>query len=59
MDEFQCLLGDAEFKGSTGMNFLAYLNSEVNRICYMSATPIPEIFLDYIPQLKELSLIHI
>ena len=34
------------------MNFLAYLNSEVNRICYLSATPIPEIFLDYIPQLK-------
>ena len=54
VDEFQCLLGDAEFKGSTGMNFLAYLNSEVNRICYMSATPIPEIFLDYIPQLKEI-----
>lgn len=52
VDEFQCLLGDAEFKGSTGMNFLAYLNSEVNRICYLSATPIPEIFLDYIPQLK-------
>lgn len=50
VDEFQCLMGDATFKGSTDMNFLVNLNSAVQRICYLSATPIPDIFLDNIPQ---------
>ena len=34
VDEFQCLMGDATFKGSTDMNFLIRLDSEVKRICY-------------------------
>ena len=50
VDEFQCLMGDATFKGSTDMNFLVYLDREAQRICYLSATPIPDIFLDNIPQ---------
>lgn len=50
VDEFQCLMGDATFKGSTDMNFLVYLDREARRICYLSATPIPDIFLDNIPQ---------
>ena len=50
VDEFQCLMGDATFKGSTDMNFLIRLDNEVKRICYLSATPIPDIYLDYIPQ---------
>lgn len=50
VDEFQCLMGDATFKGSTDMNFLVSLDNEVKRICYLSATPIPDIYLDYIPQ---------
>lgn len=50
VDEFQCLMGDATFKGSTDMNFLVYLDWEARRICYLSATPIPDIFLDNIPQ---------
>ncbi|MCO7114422.1 hypothetical protein NIB75_23820 [Bacteroides uniformis] len=41
VDEFQCLMGDATFKGSTDMNFLIRLDSEVKRICYLSATPVP------------------
>lgn len=52
LDEFQCLMGDAAFKGSTDMNFLISLDSRVKRICYLSATPIPDLFLDYIPQLS-------
>lgn len=54
VDEFQCLLGDAMFKGTTDMNFLVLLNNEVRRICYLSATPIPDIYLDYIPQFKNI-----
>ena len=50
VDEFQCLMGDATFKGSVDMNFLARLDKTAQRICYLSATPIPDIYLDYIPQ---------
>lgn len=54
VDEFQCLMGDATFKGNTDMNFLINLDREVQRICYLSATPIPDLLLDYIPQLAGL-----
>ena len=54
VDEFQCLIGDATFKGNTDMNFLVRLDNEVKRICYLSATPIPDIYLDYIPQFKDI-----
>lgn len=50
VDEFQCLMGDATFKGSVDMNFLVKLNKDAKRICYLSATPIPDMYLDYIPQ---------
>ena len=50
VDEFQCLMGDATFKGSVDMNFLVKLDKDAQRICYLSATPIPDIYLDYIPQ---------
>lgn len=55
VDEFQCLMGDANFKGSTDMNFLTQINSMVNRICYLSATPIPDWYLDEIPEFCGLS----
>ena len=48
VDEFQCLMGDATFKGNTDMNFLVRLDNEVKHICYLSATPIPDIYLNYI-----------
>lgn len=54
VDEFQCLMGDATFKGNTDMNFLINLDREVQRICYLSATPIPDLLLDYIPQFSDI-----
>lgn len=54
VDEFHCLMGDAMFKGSTDMNFLTYIDNEARHICYLSATPIPEIFLEHIPQLTNI-----
>lgn len=54
VDEFQCLMGDATFKGSIDMNFLVNIDNRARRICYLSATPIPEIYLTYIPQLANL-----
>ena len=52
VDEFQCLMGDAVFKGNTDMNFLIRIDSEVKRICYLSATPIPDLFLDEVRSSK-------
>lgn len=59
VDEFQCLMGDATFKGTTDMNFLIQLDGEARKICYLSATPIPDIYLDFIPQLKGLPYIKL
>ena len=50
VDEFQCLMGDATFKGTTDMNFLIRLDNEAKNICYLSATPIQDMFLDFVPQ---------
>ena len=59
VDEFQCLMGDATFKGNTDMNFLIRLDSEVKSICYLSATPIPDIYLDYIPQFNGIPYVQL
>ena len=59
VDEFQCLMGDATFKGSTDINFLIHLDSEVRNICYLSATPIPDIYLNFIPQFKGIPYIKL
>jgi len=55
VDEFQCLMGDARFKGSIDMNFLIQIDKRVKRICYLSATPIPEQYLENIVQFKGIS----
>ena len=59
VDEFQCLMGDATFKGTTDMNFLIRLDSEAKNICYLSATPIQDIYLDSVPQFKGLPYIKL
>lgn len=50
VDEFQCLLGDANFKGTVDMNFLSTIDSEVTNLCYLSATPLSALSLEAIPQ---------
>lgn len=59
VDEFQCLMGDATFKGTTDMNFLIRLDCEAKNICYLSATPIPDMYLDSVPQFKGLPYIKL
>lgn len=59
VDEFQCLIGDATFKGTTDMNFLIRLDCEAKNICYLSATPIPDMYLDFVPQFKGLPYIKL
>ena len=59
VDEFQCLMGDATFKGTTDMNFLIRLDNEAKNICYLSATPISDMYLDFVPQFKGLPYIKL
>lgn len=59
VDEFQCLMSDAAFKGNTDMNFLIMLDSNVKHICYLSATPIQDIYLDFVPEFKGLPYIKL
>lgn len=59
VDEFQCLMGDATFKGTTDMNFLIRLDYEAKNICYLSATPIQDMYLDFVPQFKGLPYIKL
>ena len=42
--------GRCDVQRKYGHEFLVYLDREARRICYLSATPIPDIFLDNIPQ---------
>lgn len=59
VDEFQCLMGDATFKGTTDMNFLIRLDCEAKNICYLSATPIQDKYLDFVPQFNGLPYIKL
>lgn len=54
VDEFQCILGDSKFKGRTELEFLHNLRG-VKSVCYMSATPIDESYIEYIPEFNDVS----
>jgi len=45
IDEFQCLMSDAAFKGNVELTFLHNL-SGMKSACFLSATPIPEDYLN-------------
>lgn len=51
-DEFQCLIGDAAFKGDVDLEFVKMLDSEAKNICYMSATPIEDTYLSALPEFQ-------
>lgn len=52
VDEFQCLMCDAAFKGKTELNFLRMIDAAAKNICYMSATPLQELYLDLMPEFQ-------
>lgn len=51
-DEFQCLIGDAAFKGDVDLEFLRMLDREAKNICHMSATPIDDTYLNALPEFQ-------
>ena len=54
VDEFQCLMSDSKFKGRVDLEFLHNLRG-VNSVCYMSATPIVEDYLNYFPDFADVA----
>lgn len=54
VDEFQCLMSDSKFKGRVELEFLHNLWG-VQNICYMSATPIDENYINYFPDFDDVS----
>lgn len=54
VDEFQCLMSDSKFKGKVDLEFL-HNHGGVQSVCYMSATPIDESYLQYFPDFSDVS----
>lgn len=54
VDEFQCLMSDSKFKGHTELEFLHNLRG-VRSVCYMSATPIDESYINFFPDFADVS----
>ncbi len=53
VDEFQAILGDARFKASTEIEVLNSL-AGLQKVCYVSATPILDKYLDMLDEFKDL-----
>ena len=53
VDEFQSIFVDAKFKSSTEIEFLQHL-SGLSRICFVSATPMIDKYLDMLDEFKNL-----
>ena len=53
VDEFQSIFTDSRFKSSTEMEFVGYLQ-RVNKLCFVSATPYLDEYLDMLDEFKDL-----
>lgn len=53
VDEFQSVLTDAKFKSSTEIEFLSQL-SDIQKLCYVSATPLLDEYITRLDQFKDL-----
>ena len=52
VDEFTCIFSDVKMKGFTEINLLHWLNRLPNRIVYISATPLKDLYLDILDEFK-------
>ena len=53
IDEFQSIFTDSRFKSSTEMEFLNFLQ-DLQRVCFVSATPMMDEYLEMLPEFKDL-----
>lgn len=54
VDEFTCIFSDVRMKGFTEINLLHWLNRLPNRIVYISATPLKDLYLDILDEFKSM-----
>ena len=54
VDEFQSIFTDSKFKSSTELEFINHLQG-LNKISFVSATPMMDEYLDMLPEFKNLS----
>ena len=53
IDEFQSIFTDSKFKSDTELQFVSNLQG-VNKVCYVSATPMIDKYLDMLEEFKDL-----
>lgn len=53
VDEFQTIFTDSRFKSNTELEFVEVLKG-INRVCYLSATPMINSYLEMLPEFKDL-----
>ena len=58
VDEFQSIFTDSRFKSSTEMEFLNFLG-DIERLCFVSATPMMDKYLDMLDEFKDLPYIEL
>ena len=58
VDEFQSIFTDSRFKSSTEMEFLNFLQ-DIDRLCFVSATPMMDKYLDMLDEFKDLPYIEL
>ena len=57
VDEFQSIFTDSRFKSDTEMEFLNHIR-DIQRLCFVSATPMMDEYLDMLPDFKDLPYIE-
>ena len=53
VDEFQSIFTDSKFKSNTELEFLRYVQ-DLQKVCFVSATPMMDKYLDMLPEFKDL-----
>lgn len=53
VDEFQSIFTDSKFKSNTELEFLSVLQG-VQKLCFVSATPMMDTYLELLPEFKDL-----
>lgn len=59
VDEFTCIFTDVKMKGFTEINLLHRLNTLSNRIVYISATPLKELYLQMLDEFKYMPVVNL
>ena len=57
VDEFQSIFTDSRFKSDTEMEFLNHIR-DIQNLCFVSATPMMDEFLDMLPDFRDLPYIE-